>query len=130
MHFEKCIHLCNPNHHQDTENHHYPNKFSHAPSQAVRLHISPETTSVLNFFTIVLPVSELHINGIICYILLSKASFSQQSVFQIQSHCGIFLSLSFPSCSVEFLHVNTPSGFIHSPVNGPRGWFLGYGYYE
>lgn len=36
---------------------------------------------------LVLPIPELHAKGIIQYILLYEASFSQHNVFQIQPRC-------------------------------------------
>ena len=50
MSFDKCIHPCNPNRQQDTENDYYPNH-SVMPLPRKPFPISPEETSVLIFFT-------------------------------------------------------------------------------
>lgn len=79
------IHV-NPNLYQHKENYQHLKKFFCATFQLFLSSLLLELTTVLNFSpTLVLPVLQLHIDEIIEYILLCKASL--MSMFETHLHC-------------------------------------------
>lgn len=68
---DECIHLYNPIPYQDIGHYPYPRKFPHPVSNQYSISTLREETAILFLqYRLVLLVLELHVNGIIQYVLL------------------------------------------------------------
>lgn len=121
-----CLHLCNPNPCQDIES--SPQKVSLCPFQANLRAIPPEGTTVLVFshHRWDLPVSWLHITGVIQYVLRhlrlfhSAYRFWHSSISHISLICSLLLLSRILLCKYTSLFI-----FYLSPGVGclVTSWF-------
>lgn len=74
-----------------------PRNFRPAPSQPhhTPLHVIDNQCSDFYHNRLVLPVLELHINGVVQFVLLKGLAFLAQGVFVFYARFGLYLHFSF-----------------------------------
>lgn len=118
--FDECIHLCIPNPYQDLELLH----LRHSPpllisSQSLSLPTQRQSLCLFLHSRLVPPVPELHVNGIIRFVLFSvRLPFSIMLLRFPSSNCVYSELVPFfivNQCSILCIH---HSMFFHSPIDG------------